>query len=58
MNRIILFLLLIIPAGMAAQQRVVVAGDGSGDFKTIQEAINSLPDSAVLPRTILIKKGR
>lgn len=37
--------------------RVVVAQDGSGDYKTIQGAINSLPDSSALPRTIFIKKG-
>ena len=57
MNRIILLLLLFIPLGMAAQQRIVVAGDGRGDFRTIQEAINSLPDSSVSARTIFIKKG-
>ena len=40
-----------------AQQNIVVAADGSGDFKTIQEAINSLPDSAKKQRVIFIKKG-
>ena len=38
-------------------KRIVVAADGSGDFKTIQGALNSLPDSANAPRTIFIKKG-
>ncbi|MDX1940855.1 MAG: pectinesterase family protein [Saprospiraceae bacterium] len=38
-------------------QRIVVAQDGSGDFKNIQEAINSLPDSIDNQRVIFIKKG-
>lgn len=42
---------------MYAQKEIVVAADGSGDFKTIQEAINSLPDSAKKQRVIFIKKG-
>ena len=41
----------------SAQSRVVVAADGSGDFTTIQAAINQLPDSAAGPRTIFIKNG-
>ncbi len=38
-------------------QRIVVDAGGSGDYKTIQGAINSLPDSSTLPRIIFIKKG-
>lgn len=37
--------------------RIVVDASGKGDFKTIQGAINSLPDSSAAPRTIFIKKG-
>ena len=37
--------------------KIIVAADGSGDYKTIQAAINSLPDSSATPRTIFIKKG-
>ena len=37
--------------------RITVAADGSGDYKTIQGAINSLPDSSTGARTIYIKKG-
>lgn len=40
-----------------AQQRVVVDQSGKGDFKSIQGAINSLPDSSATPRTIFIRKG-
>ncbi len=42
---------------LVAQNEIVVAQDGSGNFKTIQEAINSLPDAATAQRVILIKKG-
>ncbi len=38
-------------------KKTVVAADGSGDFKTIQAAINSLPDSSIITNTIFIKKG-
>ncbi len=36
---------------------IVVAKDGSGNFKSIQEAINSLPVEAAEQRVIFIKKG-
>ncbi len=40
-----------------AQKKIVVDPNGSGDFKTIQEAINSLADLSNTPRTIWIRKG-
>lgn len=40
-----------------AQKKVVVDMNGSGDFKSIQQAINSLPDSPAVASTIFIKKG-
>lgn len=52
----ILFLGFFLP--LSAQKKIVVAADGSGDFKTVQGAINSLPDSSAVPRTIYIRKGR
>jgi pectinesterase len=41
----------------SAQTRITVSHDGSGNFRSIQGAINSLPDSSATPRTIYIKKG-
>src|SRR5689334_10567161 len=35
----------------------VVAADGSGNFKTVQEAINAVPDFRKNQTTILIKAG-
>ncbi|GAB3831426.1 hypothetical protein GCM10028821_21070 [Hymenobacter jeollabukensis] len=44
-------------SGAAAAQQLTVAADGSGQFKTVQEAINSLPAHADKPRVINIGKG-
>lgn len=41
-----------------AQKRLTVSQDNKADFKSIQEAINSLPDSSATPRTIHILPGR
>ncbi len=35
----------------------VVAKDGSGNFRTVQEAINAVPDFRKKETTIFIKKG-
>lgn len=48
--------------GCGAQQatnpfHAVVAQDGSGDFLSVQEAINAAPDSLTSPYLIFIKKG-
>jgi len=40
-----------------AQQKIIVDAKGTGDYKTIQGAINSLPDSSAAPRTIMIRNG-
>ena len=39
-------------------KRIVVDAAGKGDFRSIQAALNSLPDSSVTIRVIFIKKGR
>lgn len=41
----------------SAQKQIVVDASGKGNFKTIQAAINSLPDSSATDRVILIRKG-
>jgi pectinesterase len=37
--------------------RIVVDASGHGDFRSVQDAINSLPDNAPTPRHIFIRKG-
>jgi pectinesterase len=54
-----------VPAGATALSRVpvgpigtfTVAKNGSGDFRTVQEAINAVPDLRKKETTIFIKKG-
>ncbi len=41
-----------------ARPQFTVAQDGSGDFRTVQAAIDAVPDFRKLPTTIFIKKGR
>lgn len=53
----ILFLMVCLQTKFATAQTIVVDAAGKGKFKTIQEAINSLPDSSGTDRTIFIKKG-
>ena len=40
-----------------AMSRITVAADGTGDYRSIQGAINSIPDSSDFPRHIFIKNG-
>ena len=40
-----------------AQKKIVVAEDGSGNFKTLQEAFNSIPANNKRPVTIYVKAG-
>ncbi|WP_230471226.1 pectinesterase family protein [Hymenobacter jejuensis] len=54
---VLLLLTLVGHTGFATGVRLVVAPDGSGNFRTIQEAINSLPNTATEQRVIAIKKG-
>jgi pectinesterase len=39
------------------QKRITVALDGSGDYKTVQQAINAVPDNSTTATEIYIKKG-
>ena len=47
----------IVPAESGERAQIVVAADGSGSFRTIQEALNSVPRKNTSPVIILIKKG-
>jgi len=57
MNRLIAILFLFSYVPLGAQQKIVVDANGTGDYKTIQEAINSLPVTSSGVNTIFIKKG-
>ena len=46
-----------LPSQTAPTRKIIVAKNGSGDYTTIQEAINSLPDSSANTRIIHIKRG-
>ncbi|GAA4443055.1 hypothetical protein GCM10023188_43510 [Pontibacter saemangeumensis] len=55
---VLAFLLCLVLTHVRAQTHdFVVAKDGSGDFKTVQEAINAVPDFRKNPTTIYIKNG-
>src|SRR6188474_2529086 len=49
--------LLLIGSMASAQKKIIVDSKGKGDSRTIQGAINSLPDSSSTPRVIYIRKG-
>lgn len=53
-----LLLLVLITIIHCEAQRIVVDQQGHGDFRTIQDAINSLADSSGSTRTIFIKNGK
>jgi len=45
------------PTGPASATSMVVAADGSGDFVTVQGAIDSVPTGSTTPRLITVKNG-
>jgi pectinesterase len=61
MNRIVLILILFVlcsVSGAAGERaQIIVAADGSGMFRTIQEALNSIPKNNASPVIVLVKKG-
>jgi pectinesterase len=58
---VISILFLVLPTlcvqGQEQRARLVVAPDGTGDYKTIQEAVNAVRDFTYFRVTIFIKKG-
>lgn len=58
MRRILTIVILVCCAAIVnAQKRITVAQDGSGNYKTVQAAINAAPDSSAKTVEILIKPG-
>jgi pectinesterase len=57
LSGIIGVLLLLAGQAMAQKARLVVAPDGSGDYRTVQEALDAVPTGQAVPTTIFIKKG-
>jgi pectinesterase len=55
----LLVCMLMIATGVLAQKtgRVVVAQDGSGNYRTLQEALNAIPMHNKKPSTIFIRNG-
>lgn len=53
----VILLLSIFHSNTFAQKRVTVARDGSGDFNTVQSALDAIPEGNDQPVTIFIKKG-
>lgn len=56
MKKIYLFILLF-PSALLAQRTITVSADGTGDHKTVQAALNSVPANNRKPVTIFIKNG-
>ncbi|WP_317238990.1 pectinesterase family protein [Hymenobacter sp. 5516J-16] len=54
---LLFFLLAWLTLGRAFGYDFVVAQDGSGQFRTVQEAFNAVPDFRKKVTTIFIKKG-
>jgi pectinesterase len=58
MKNLSVILILILAAWQVnAAKRIVVAQDGSGNYKTVQEAVNAVPDQSKSITEIFIKKG-
>lgn len=53
----LLFLCFLCLSASAQAKTIVVAADGSGDFKTVQQAVGSVPDNNTQRIVILIKPG-
>ena len=53
----LLCILTMLAGKLSAQKHIVVAQDGSGNYKTVQEAINAVTDNNTAVTEILIKPG-
>ncbi|MBL7737835.1 MAG: pectin esterase [Chitinophagaceae bacterium] len=52
-----LIIVVVLAVSAAAQKRIVVAADGSGNYRTVQAALNTVPLNNKKPVTIYIKNG-
>jgi pectinesterase len=50
-------ILILFAAQVFGQKKLIVAKDGSGNFTTVQDALNAVPEGNQQPVTIYIKKG-
>ena len=58
MKKMVIFLLTFFPvAGSFCQKKIIVAMDGSGDYRTVQAALDAVPEVNNKTVTIHIKKG-
>src|SRR5471030_2881081 len=57
MKKLIVFIVVALSCSAIAQKRLVVAQDGSGTYKTVQEALNAVPLNNTSPILIFIKNG-
>ena len=57
MKKVLLFLLCFFTMPLFAQVKITVAQDGSGNFNTVQAALNAVPVNNKKPVTIFIKNG-
>lgn len=53
----LVYMLTLSYASAKEERKLIVAKDGSGDFKTVQEAINAVPDFRNVETVIFIKNG-
>ena len=57
MKKYLLVLLLLVSLSAAAQRQITVAKDSTGDYNTIQEALNAIPSPNNVPVIINVKAG-
>lgn len=54
---VIILVICLIPGVFAFNKKITVAQDGSGDYTTVQAAINAVPENSGIVTTIFIKNG-
>src|SRR5262245_7040922 len=56
--KVISFLFVVLfTTSVSAQKKITVAADGSGNYKTVQSALDAVPKNNKQPLTIFIKNG-